>query len=202
MTERMPPESRIGTTTMASVNADARVEGLRTDASQGSEHDDGSSDGPHLTADQVWHTLEKASFAILSYRTPSGDPRSSGVVYKILGRKIYVAVAPDSWKARHIEMSGRIAVTVPFRRGGLLSLIFPIPPATISFHGKASVHATDSKLAASVLGQLGSLLPPERRTTAVLIEIVAEDVFVTYGVGVSLKDMQIPKTARARVSVS
>ncbi len=95
-----------------------------------------------------------------------------------------------------------MAVTVPVRRGGLLSLIFPMPPATVSFHGKASVHATDSELAASVLCQLGSLLPPERRTTAVLIEIVAEDVFVTYGVGVSLKDMQIPKTARARVSVS
>ena len=187
---------------MSSANADPRVKGLRTDASQSPEHTGGSSGAPHLTADQVWRAVERASFAVLGYRTPSGDPRSSGVVYKTLGRKLYVAVAPDSWKARHIEVSGRIAVTVPVRRGGLLSLIFPIPPATVSFHGKASVHTTDSEVATSVLGQLGSLLPPERRTTAVLIEIVAEDVFVTYGVGVSLKDMRSPKTARARVSVS
>ncbi len=122
-------------------------------------------------------------------------------MYKTLDRKLYVAVAPDSWKASHIGASGRIAVTVPVRRGGLLSLIFPIPPATVSFHGKASVHTTDSTAAAAVLGQLDSLLPPERRTTAVLIEIVAEDSFITYGVGVSLKDMRSPKTARARVPV-
>jgi hypothetical protein len=199
--EKLYPESPINQATMSSAKADATVEGLGTDESHRFEHTGSSGSGPRLTADQVWHTLEKSSFAVLSYRTPSGDPRSSGVVYKTLDRKLYVAVAPDSWKARHIGASGRIAVTVPVRRGGLLSLIFPIPPATVSFHGKASVHATDSTGAASVLGQLRSLLPPERRSTAVLIEILAEDAFVTYGVGVSLKDMRSPKTARARVSV-
>ena len=42
----------------------------------------------------MWLILERGSFAVLSYGTPSGDPRSSGVVYKALNRKIYVAVAP------------------------------------------------------------------------------------------------------------
>ena len=51
-----------------------------------------------LTEDEVWRTLDESSFAVLSYITPSGDPRSSGVVYEALARKIYVAVAPDSWK--------------------------------------------------------------------------------------------------------
>ena len=49
-------------------------------------------------------------------------------------------LASGSWKARHVAASGRVAVTVPVRRGGLLSLLFPIPPATVSFHGTAVVH--------------------------------------------------------------
>src|SRR5687767_14938498 len=77
-----------------------------------------------LTSDQVWRELAKASFAVVSHVTPEGAPRSSGVVYAVAGRRLYVAVAPDSWKARHLAPSGRVAVTVPVRRGGVLSLLF------------------------------------------------------------------------------
>jgi Pyridoxamine 5'-phosphate oxidase len=94
--------------------------------------------GPGLTSEQVWRALAKASFAVLSYVTPEGQPRSSGVVYKSARRRLFVAVAPDSWKAKHIATSGRVAVTVPVRRGGILSLGLPIPPATISFRGPRS----------------------------------------------------------------
>src|SRR5512132_4563572 len=96
---------------------------------------DGRPTAARLTTERVWHQLAKASFAVLSHVTPAGEPRSSGVVYKTVGRRLYVAVAPDSWKAKHVAASGRVAVTVPVRRGGLLSLVTPIPPATVSFHG-------------------------------------------------------------------
>jgi hypothetical protein len=86
-----------------------------------------------LTTERVWDELAKASFAVLSQVTGAGEPRSSGVVCKTVGGRLYVAVAPDSWKARHIGASRRVAVTVPVRRGGILSLVAPIPPATISF---------------------------------------------------------------------
>jgi pyridoxamine 5'-phosphate oxidase-like protein len=98
----------------------------------------------HLTTDQVWHAIDKASFAVLSYVTPSGEPRSSGVVYKAVDRRLHVIVGTESWKARHIPASGRVAVTVPVRRSGVLSLVMPIPPATISFHAAATVHPADS----------------------------------------------------------
>ena len=49
-----------------------------------------------------------------------------------VGRQLYLVVAPDSWKARHITARGQVAVTVPVRRRGLLSLVLPIPPATVS----------------------------------------------------------------------
>ncbi|HEX6262197.1 MAG TPA: pyridoxamine 5'-phosphate oxidase family protein [Actinomycetota bacterium] len=146
--------------------------------------------------------MKKASFAVLGYVTPTGEPRSSGVVYKTLGRRLYVATAVDSWKARHIAAGGRVSVTVPVRRGGLLSLVVPIPPATVSFHGTALVHPAGAPEVASILEELGSLLPRERRDSAAIIEIEPEGTFVTYGVGVSLTKMRDPAAARARTPVS
>jgi hypothetical protein len=151
-----------------------------------------------LTSEQIWHELAKGTFAIVSYATPAGDPRSSGVIFKAIGRRLYVVTSPDSWKARHIAVSKRVAVTVPVRRGGILSLVAPIPPATISFHAAAIVHPEDSM---DIPEELAPLLPPERRTASCIIEIFPEGAFVTYGIGVSLMKMRNPVTARARVPV-
>lgn len=155
-----------------------------------------------VTSEQVWQQLDSASFAVIGYVTPAGESRSSGVVYKTLGKRLYVAVAPDSWKARHIAASKRVSVTVPVRRGGILSLVLPIPPATISFHATAIVHPAGSLKISSLSKQLESLLPPERRDAAVVIELIPEGEFLTYGVGVSLMDMQKPELARAVVPVA
>jgi hypothetical protein len=154
-----------------------------------------------LTTERVWHQVVKASFAILSYVTPAGEPRSSGVMYASIGRRLYVAVAPDSWKARHIAACGRVAVTVPVRRGGLLSLVAPIPPATISFHAAAIVHPAGSPQVRSLLKELGSLVPAERRACACVIEVVPEGAFLTYALGVPLRRMRDPAAAQARVPV-
>jgi len=151
------------------------------------------------TSEQVWRHIAKASFAVLSHVTPSGEPRSSGVVYRTLGRRLYVAVAPDSWKARHVAIDGKVSVTVPVRRGGVLALLMPIPPATVSFHGNAIVHPAGSPQVGPLLEELGSLLPAERRASAAIIEIEPEGAFVTYGIGVSLSKMRDPAAARARV---
>lgn len=152
-----------------------------------------------LSTAQVWRELAKSSFAVVSYVTPAGEPRSSGVVYATQGRRLYIAVAPDSWKARHIAASGRVSVTVPIRRGGILSLAMPIPPATVSFRATATVHPAGSADALSRAEEIGALLPPERRASACVIEIVPKGEFVVYGLGVSLMDMRIPALARARV---
>ena len=154
------------------------------------------------TSEQVWQQVARASFAVLSHVTPSGQPRSSGVVYRALGRRLYVAVAPDSWKARHVALDNRVSLTVPVPRGGVLALVMPIPPATVSFHGHAIVHAAGSPEVGPLLDELGSLLPAERRTSAAIIEIVPEGAFVTYGIGISLAKMRDPAAARARVPVT
>jgi hypothetical protein len=164
--------------------------------------EDSRSASARPTTAQAWRALAKASFAVLSYVTPSGEPRSSGVVYKTLRGRLYVAVAPDSWKAKHVAAGGRVAVTVPVRRGGILSLVLPIPPATISFHGTAMVHRAGSPQSRSLLKELGSLIPAERQASGSIIEIAPEDVFVTYGLGVALTEMREPARARGRIPVT
>ena len=112
-----------------------------------------------------------------------------------------MAVAPGSWKAKHVAASGRVAMTVTVRRGGILSLVAPIPPATISFHATAIVHRADAPEVRPLLEELGFLLPTERRDSSCLIEIVPEGEFLTYAVGVPLRKMRDPAAALARVSV-
>lgn len=155
---------------------------------------------PALSSADVWRALHKASAAVLGHVTASGSPRTSAVVYQAIGRHLYVAVAPDGWKARHIAADNRVSMTVLVPRGGLLSLAFPIPPASISFHGRATVHAADAPEVAPLLAQLASLLPPERAASSCLIEIAPAGDFVTYGIGVSLLAMRDPARARARVT--
>lgn len=150
-----------------------------------------------LTADDVWAVLARCSFAVVSHLTPAGAPRSSGVVYTLVGHTIYLAVGPQSWKARHISADGRVAVTVPVRRGGLLALLLPIPPATISFHGTATVRAADAE---PMPGKLASLVPPSRQGEASIVEIRPTGRFATYGIGVPLRRMRVPGLARATVS--
>ena len=112
-----------------------------------------------------------------------------------------VAVEPNGWKARHIGASGRVPVTVPVHRAGVLALLAQIPPATISFHGEAFVHPAGTMQTRKLLERLDSLLPRERRGSAAVIEIVPEGEFVTYGVGVPLRQMRDTSRARARVPV-
>ncbi len=156
-----------------------------------------------LTTEGVWHEIAKASFAIVGYVTPAGEPRTSGVNFKSAGSRLFVAVDPDSWKAKHIEANGRVSVTVPVRRGGLLTLLLPIPPATISFRAEAIVHpACPIGESTSLPKELLSLLPVERQTVVRVIELRPGGEFLTYGLGGSLMDMKRPEIAQGRVAVA
>jgi hypothetical protein len=155
---------------------------------------------PRASTEQVWAEVGKASFAIVSYVTPAGEPRSSGIVYAAEGRHLYLAVAPDGWKARQIRDGQQVAVTVPVRRGVVLSLVMPIPPATISFRARAIVHPAGSLDLGSVSKKLLSLLPKDR-SAATVLELVPEGTFLTYGIGVSLMEMRDPVVALTHVPI-
>ncbi len=155
-----------------------------------------------LTSQQVWEQLSRASFAVLAYRTPEGEPRCSGVVYAIAGSAMYAVVGGDSWKARHISRSRQVAVTVPVRRGGIMSLVMPIPPATITFPADARVYPSATLDVPELPAQLVRPLPRERRAESTVIEIRPRGHFVTYGIGVPLMQMRHPELARTRLPVA
>lgn len=155
-----------------------------------------------VTNEAVWLALAKASFAILSHVNAAGAPRSSGVVYGVADRRLFVAVAADGWKARLIANGDEVAVTVPVRRGGILALLVPIPPATITFHARATVHAAGSLDIGSVSKDLEKLVPETRKAGSCVLELVPEGQFLTYGIGVSLMAMANPALALAHVPVA
>ena len=169
---------------------------------RGETHTRGPATKPRTSVEPIWAEIGKASFAIVSYVTPTGEPRSSGVVYAVRDHHLYLAVAPDSWKARQIRDGQQVAMTVPVRRGGLLSLLVPIPPATVSFHARAIVHPPGSLDVRSVSKKLESLVPEERRAVATILELVPEGMFLTYGIGVSLRAMIDPVAAQAHVPIT
>ena len=83
--------------------------------------------GVEVTCEEIWRAIGTASFAVVSHVNQNGEPRSSGVVYGVVDRRLYLAVAADGWKARQTSTGQEVAVTVPVRRGGILSLLIPIP---------------------------------------------------------------------------
>jgi hypothetical protein len=153
-----------------------------------------------VSTDAVWRHVNRKTFAVISWVTPAGEPRSAGVVYRAEGRRVYVGIDADSWKDRHITASGRVSVTVLVRRGGLLSLFAQIPPATITFRGAAVVHPEDAL--PTLPKVVEKLLPPGKEPRAFrIIEIRPEGDFVTYGIGVALPTMLKPDEASGRAPV-
>jgi hypothetical protein len=153
-------------------------------------------------SDTIWRAVEKATFAVLGYVTPAGEPRTSGVMYAVQDRHLFVSVAADSWKARHIHAGDQVSVTVTVHRGGLLALMMPIPPATVTFHARASVYPAASVQPGQVPATLMKHLPPATREHGCLIELAPEGEFITYGIGVSLRHMATPSAARSRAPVN
>lgn len=153
-----------------------------------------------VASDQVWQALDKATYAVVGFVVPGGEPRSSGVVYALVDRHMYVVTAADSLKARRLKDGQSLAVTVPVRRGGVLSLLFPIPPASISFRARVTVHVPGSVDIESLSKRLARMLP-EQRQGSVVLELEPVGTFVAYGIGVSLREMVDPAKALARVPV-
>ncbi len=178
---------------------DSKATSVRPAPASRAASDEGMAAGARPTSGAVWQVLAKASFAILSHANAAGEPRSSGVAFGTVDRRLYVAVAADGWKARQIVSGQEVAVTVPIRRGGILALLVPIPPATITFQARATVHPPGSLDIASVSKDLVKLIPESRKAGSCVIELVPEGSFLTYGIGVSLADMANPARALALV---
>ena len=149
----------------------------------------------------VWRALGRTSFAVISHVNAAGEPGSRDIVYAIVDQRCS-SPSPPTVEGAAIATGQEVAVTVPVRRGGILALVVPIPPATITFHARATVHASGSFDVGSVSKELKSILPDDRQATSCVLELVPEGRFVTYGIGVSLMAMRDPHVALAHVPVA
>ena len=70
--------------------------------------------------------------------------------------------------------------------------------ASATAHGGSHSPHTRSQLAPKTLE---SLVPAERRAVATILELVPEGTFLTYGIGVSLKEMTDPVIAQGHVPI-
>lgn len=156
----------------------------------------------NITSGQVWRELEKHSFAVLAYVTPRGEARTTGVVYAVRERHLYITTASNSWKARHIASNAHVSLTVTIAKRIPFVPWIQIPAATISFAGEASVHGLD-EVPPEIPRMLlrGLQLGPEDRRAISVIKIRPVGEFLTYGVGVPMPVMRRPQDAKGRAAV-
>jgi hypothetical protein len=94
-----------------------------------------------ITTEKVWRAVEKHFFAVLSFVTSRGEARSAGIVYTVRDWNIYIITETNTWKGQaYYRKPPRLDDGHdPEKRVTFMPWI-PIPPATITFQGDASIH--------------------------------------------------------------
>ena len=97
----------------------------------------------------------------------------------------------------HVSLTIPIAKRIPFMPW------IKIQAATITFSGVANVRERD-EIKTDVLKRLYGKGAEDEKAMAKLcfIEVIPQQEFITYGVGVPLMQMRFPEKARGRVSVA
>ena len=155
-----------------------------------------------ITTQEVWHEVGKHFFAVLAFVNSRGEPRSAGIDYMVRDHELYVVTERNTWKARHIQANSHVSLTVIIPKRVPFMPWIPIPPATITFQGEATIH--DPKdVPPDVVPTLLRGLKPSAEEVAALCVIRVHPVgdFVTYGVGVSMQTMRQPELSRGRAPV-
>jgi len=147
--------------------------------------------------EEIWEHIRAWPFAVLGFVTVDNEARAAGVMYVVDNKKLYVLTGPDTWKVRHLRANPNVSVTVTVQR--IPIRIRQVPPAVITFAGKAEVKATDD-IGEQVRRRLLRGYDEDIGPTCV-IEIEPVGRFVTYGIGVPAPMMRRPDKALARVPV-
>lgn len=156
----------------------------------------------NVTTAEVWHQVEKQSFAVLGFVTPHGEPRTAGILYAVRDRQVYIVTGRDSWKIRHIGLNPHVSLTVTIPKRIPFLPWLQIPAATISFQGDASVHEVEQVPPEIPRNLLRGLeVTPAVQSEVSVIRIRPAGRFVTYGVGVPLLTMRKPEAARGQAPV-
>jgi uncharacterized pyridoxamine 5'-phosphate oxidase family protein len=155
-----------------------------------------------LTTEQVWQEIEANLFAVLGMVTPTGEARTAGIVYVVDDHKLYIGTAKAAWKTKHIARNPHVSLTIPIAKRIPFLPWIKIPAATITFAGVATV-LDHHDVKDDVLKKLyrGVVKDEQALAASCVIEVVPQEDFITYGVGIPLMQMRFPEKARGRVAV-
>jgi hypothetical protein len=154
------------------------------------------------STEHVWEEVSRQIFAVLGFVSAKGEARTAGIVYTVAGRELYLGTDRRSWKTRHIEGNPNVSLTVTIAKRIPFVPWIKIPPATVTFQGKAAVLTLDQappKVQRALFR--GLELNAEARERVCVIRVQPAGEFVTYGVGVPLLTMRKPEPARGRAPV-
>ena len=156
-----------------------------------------------LTTDQVWKEIEQNLFAVLGMVTPTAEARTVGIVYVVDDHKLYIGTQKAAWKAKHIARNPHVSLTIPLAKRIPFLPWIKIPAATITFSGVAKVFE-NSAVKADVLKKLYHDVVKDEKALAesCVIEVIPQEDFITYGVGIPLLQMRFPEKARGRAAVT
>ena len=155
------------------------------------------------STDQVWEEIKKQVFAVLGFVSRNGEARTAGICYVVQGQELFIATGRTSWKTRHIEGNPNVSLTVTIPKRIPLLPWIKIPPATVTFQGRATVCGVEEISGEIQRSLLRSLeLDPDTRKKTCIIRVTPSGEFVTYGVGVPLLTMKHPEQARGRAPVA
>jgi Pyridoxamine 5'-phosphate oxidase len=158
---------------------------------------------PSLTTEQVWRALARQPFMVVAMVNRHGQGRSVGVTPAVHGDDLWFAATETDWKVTHLRHQPEVSVTVPVRRGGVLTLVAPIPPATVTVPATAQVLPVGDAPDDVRRRLLRGLTEPDaERGDVVMVRLTPHGDFVTYGLGVPLRVMADTERARGRVPVA
>ncbi len=155
-----------------------------------------------LTSDQVWEEIENQLFAVVGMVTADHEARTVGIVYVVNERRLYISSSSDTWKVKHIMQNQHVSITVPVHKSIPLMPWIDIPAATITFSGTARIldpAETSEEIVRAIYRDRAD--DPALLAETCLIEVTPEKDFVTYGIGIPLKQMRDPEQARGRAPV-
>ncbi len=155
-----------------------------------------------LKSEQVWDAINKELFAVLGMVTAKNEARTVGVVYIVRDQKLYIGTGSDSWKVRHIAANSAVSVTIPIAKRIPIMPWIKIPAATITFSGQARVLPAN-EAAEPILRAVFRDLADDaaQMSETCLIEVTPEKEFITYGIGIPLRQMRHPDQSRGRAPV-
>ncbi|MCB8924915.1 MAG: pyridoxamine 5'-phosphate oxidase family protein [Ardenticatenaceae bacterium] len=155
-----------------------------------------------LKSQQVWQAIEKEIFAVLGMVTAKNEARTVGVVYIVQDHKLYIGTGINSWKARHIAANSAVSITIPIAKRIPIMPWIKIPAATITFSGKARVLPANEAAEPILRAAFRDLADDAAQMSeSCLIEVTPEKEFITYGIGIPLRQMRHPDQSRGRAPV-